>query len=57
MSEPPHPVDVAAWVARVAQDPVAHRQRQAVEITLNAIAMTGERARTFSGDRGLIRSL
>ena len=41
MSEPPHPVDVAAWVARVAQDPVAHRQRQAVEIILNAIAMTG----------------
>lgn len=41
MSEPPHPVDVAAWVARLAQDPVAHRQRQAVEIILNAIAMTG----------------
>ncbi|MCY4237008.1 MAG: nucleotidyl transferase AbiEii/AbiGii toxin family protein [Rhodospirillaceae bacterium] len=41
MSEPPHPVDVAAWVARAAQDPVAHRQRQAVEIILNAIAMTG----------------
>ena len=41
MSERPQPVDVAAWVARVAQDPVAHRQRQAVEIILNAIAMTG----------------
>ncbi|MCY4592169.1 MAG: nucleotidyl transferase AbiEii/AbiGii toxin family protein [Alphaproteobacteria bacterium] len=41
MSEPPHPVDVAAWVARAAQDPVAHRQRQAVEIILHAIAMTG----------------
>ena len=41
MSEPPHPVDVAAWVARAAQDPIAHRQRQAVEIILNAIAMTG----------------
>ena len=41
MSEPPHPVDVAAWVARAAQDPVAHRQRQAVELILNAIAMTG----------------
>ena len=41
MSEPPHQVDVAAWVARAARDPVAHRQRQAVEIILNAIAMTG----------------
>ena len=41
MSEPPRPVDVAAWVARAAQDPVAHRQRQAVEIILNAVAMTG----------------
>ena len=40
MSERPHPVDVAAWVARVAQDPVAHRQRQAVEVILNAIATT-----------------
>ena len=40
MSERPHPVDVDAWVARAAQDPVAHRQRQAVEIILNAIAMT-----------------
>ena len=41
MSERPRRVDVAAWVARAAQDPVAHRQRQAVEIILNAIAMTG----------------
>ncbi len=41
MSERPHPVDVASWVARAAQDPVAHRQRQAVEIILNAIAMAG----------------
>ncbi len=41
MSEPPHPVDGAAWVARAAQDPVAHRQRQAEEIILNAIATTG----------------
>ena len=40
MSESRHPVDVAAWVERAAQDPVAHRQRQAVEIILNAIAMT-----------------
>ena len=41
MSEPPHPIDVAAWVARAEQDPFTHRQRQAVEIILNAIAMTG----------------
>ena len=40
MSEKWHRVDVAAWVERAAQDPVAHRQRQAVEIILNAIAMT-----------------
>ena len=40
MSEHPHQVDVASWVARAAQDPVAYRQRQAVEIVLNAIAMT-----------------
>ena len=42
MSELSHPVDVAAWVARAARDPVAHRQRQAVEIVLNTIAMTGQ---------------
>ena len=33
-------VDVAAWVARARADPVAWRRRQAMEITLNAIAMT-----------------
>ena len=32
-------IDVAAWVDRVRDDPVAHRLRQATEITLNAIAM------------------
>ena len=41
MSEPPHPVDVAARVARAAQVPAAQRRRQAVEIILDAIAMTG----------------
>ncbi len=40
MSESRHPVDVAGWVERAAQDPVAYRQRQTVEIILNAIAMT-----------------
>lgn len=40
MSEGPYPVDVAAWVERAAQDPVAHRQRRTVEIILNAIALT-----------------
>ena len=40
MSERPFAVDVAAWVERVAQDPVAYRQRQTVEIVLNAVAMT-----------------
>lgn len=40
MSERPYSVDVAAWVERVAPDPVAYRQRQTVEIVLNAVAMT-----------------
>ena len=40
MSERPHSVDVAAWVERAARDPVAYRQRQTVEIVLNAVAMT-----------------
>lgn len=40
MSERPHSVDVTAWVERVARDPVAYRQRQTVEIVLNAVAMT-----------------
>ena len=40
MSERPYSVDVAAWVERVAQDPVAYRQRQTVEVVLNAVAMT-----------------
>ena len=40
MSEPILKIDVAKWVASVEADPVAYQQRQAVEITLNAIAMT-----------------
>ena len=32
-------IDVAAWVERAKNDPVAHRQRQAAEILLNAIAL------------------
>ena len=32
-------VDVAGWVKRAEDDPVAHLQRQAIEIILNAIAM------------------
>lgn len=32
-------IDVAAWVERAKNDPVAYRQRQAAEILLNAIAM------------------
>ncbi len=39
MSEPLE-VDVAAWVEKAKADPVTYRQRQAVEVTLNAIAMT-----------------
>ena len=33
-------VDVAEWVERVRADPVAHRQRQATELILNAVAMS-----------------
>ena len=33
-------IDVAGWVERASADPVAYRQRQTVEVTLNAIAMT-----------------
>ena len=40
MSDPVLDIDVAGWVERVKHDPVAYRQRQAIEITLNAIAMT-----------------
>ena len=40
MSDPALKIDVAEWVERARADPVAYRQRQTVEITLNAIAMT-----------------
>jgi len=40
MPEPVLDVDVAGWVELAREDPVAYRQRQATEITLNAIAMT-----------------
>ena len=40
MSDPILQIDVAKWVERARDDPVAYRQRQTVEITLNAIAMT-----------------
>ena len=40
MSDPTLQIDVAKWVERAKDDPVAYRQRQTVEITLNAIAMT-----------------
>jgi len=33
-------IDVAGWVERAKPDPIAYLQRQAVEVTLNAIAMT-----------------
>ncbi len=39
MSDDPHAIDVTAWVRRASQDPVAYRQRQAIEIILNAIAL------------------
>ena len=42
MSEPSTTlqIDVPAWVDRAKDDPVAYLQRQAAEITLNAIALT-----------------
>jgi len=40
MSDGPHTVDVSSWVSRAAGDPVAHRQRQVIEVILNAIALT-----------------
>jgi hypothetical protein len=39
MSDPLE-IDVASWVEKAKADPVTYRQRQAIEITLNAIAMT-----------------
>ena len=36
----PIKINVAEWVASAKADPVAYQQRQTVEITLNAIAMT-----------------
>lgn len=33
-------IDVSEWVDRVRTDPVAHRQRQATELVLNAVAMS-----------------
>lgn len=42
MSDPVIKIDVAGWVAKAKADPVAYLQRQASEITLNAIAMTAE---------------
>ena len=40
MSDPIFKINVAEWVASAKADPVAYQQRQTVEITLNAIAMT-----------------
>ena len=40
MSETVLDIDVAGWVEKAKADPVAYRQRQAAEVTLNAIAMT-----------------
>lgn len=40
MSDPHLEINVAGWVERAKADPVAYRQRQTVEVTLNAIAMT-----------------
>lgn len=40
MSDAAFKVNVAEWVERTKADPIAHQQRQTVEITLNAIAMT-----------------
>lgn len=42
MSDPVLKIDVASWVAKAKDDPVAYLQRQAAEITLNAVAMTVE---------------
>lgn len=38
MSDDTHSIDVEAWINRVAADPVARRQRQAMEIVLHSIA-------------------
>ena len=40
MPEPSLKIDVAKWVENAKADPVAYRQRQTVEIVLNAIAIT-----------------
>ena len=40
MPNPIFKINVAEWVASAKADPVAYQQRQTVEITLNAIAMT-----------------
>ncbi len=40
MSETVLEIDFAGWVEKAKADPVAYRQRQAAEVTLNAIAMT-----------------
>jgi hypothetical protein len=42
MSDPVLKLDVAGWVERARADPVAYAQRQAAEVTLNAIAMTAD---------------
>lgn len=34
-------VNVAGWVRKAEADPIAYQQRQTIEVTLNAIAMTG----------------
>ncbi|MDE0104041.1 MAG: hypothetical protein OXN89_16840 [Bryobacterales bacterium] len=40
MSDPVISADVAEWVRRAGADPNANQQRQTVEISLHAIAMT-----------------
>lgn len=40
-------IDVAEWVERMRTDPVAHRQRQATELILNAVAMSSLNSKLY----------
>ena len=57
MSDPVIEINVKAWVERAEADPVAYQQRQTVEITLNAVAMTAPLNATMFLKGGILMGL
>lgn len=47
MPNDPCPIDVESWINRVAMDPVAHRQRQAIEVVLHSVVRLPSKYRLY----------